>query len=148
MQKSYHEKNAAPATFVGSSPTPGQERLKLLRQHDPNALERLRESHPEFQDTNHAKFNRITFALNHAQLVIAREYGFASWAKLKQHVESVAQAIDPHDHIALMRGVIETILSSHEEVRSLYEMVNRLARALMAAHRDREPWAQVFNRFA
>jgi ankyrin repeat protein len=32
--------------------------------------------------------NRATFALHDAQRVIAREYGFPSWAKLKAHVEA------------------------------------------------------------
>jgi ankyrin repeat protein len=31
------------------------------------------------------------FALNDAQLVVARSYGFASWAKLKEHLEVVKQ---------------------------------------------------------
>src|SRR5437867_3904565 len=32
-----------------------------------------------------------------ARRVIAREYGFASWAKLKQHVESQASTATPTD---------------------------------------------------
>lgn len=120
-----------------------KELLKQLQQHDLSALDRVRESHPEFQNTSHAKLNITAFALNHTQLVIAREYGFTSWAKLKQHVESAAQAIDPHDHVVLLRDVIETVLPSDGEVLSLHEMVNRLARTLMTAHRERKPWAHV-----
>src|SRR6185312_8858631 len=40
----------------------------------------LREHHPPTVQPK-------TPALSEAQLVIAREYGFASWPKLKQHVE-------------------------------------------------------------
>ncbi len=61
--------------------------LKQLRQHDPSALDRLRNSHPEFGRTTDAKLQQTTFALNHAQLVIAREYGFACWTRLKRQVE-------------------------------------------------------------
>jgi ankyrin repeat protein len=61
--------------------------LKQLRQHDPSALDRLRTSHPEFKRASEATLPQTTLALNHAQLVIAREYGFASWTRLKHQVE-------------------------------------------------------------
>jgi hypothetical protein len=35
--------------------------------------------------------------LSDAQLVIAREYGFESWPKLKTHVDAVARGDDPCD---------------------------------------------------
>jgi ankyrin repeat protein len=46
------------------------------------ALSRFREHHPRFSD-------RTAVSLSDAQLVIAREYGFASWPKLKHHVEGI-----------------------------------------------------------
>jgi len=61
----------------------------LLRQYqagDDAALSRM-SAHP------HPKRD-AEFALADAQLVIAREYGFASWAKLKHHVEAVQRPPD------------------------------------------------------
>jgi ankyrin repeat protein len=60
--------------------------LRLLRARDPEALERLRRSHPRPPDVA---------SLREAQLVVAREYGFVSWAALKTHAEG-AHGADPH----------------------------------------------------
>src|SRR6476659_3688692 len=51
------------------------------------AVARVREFHPDL------KTNSGEFHLHDAQLVIAREYGFASWPKLKEHV--TLEAGDP-----------------------------------------------------
>ena len=61
--------------------------LKSLKSSDPVAFQRLQENHPSSSTAvkNHAD----PFSLSNAQLVIAREYGFASWPKLKEHVESL-----------------------------------------------------------
>jgi ankyrin repeat protein len=58
--------------------------LKSLKSGDPVAVQRFRENHPRLSNTA-----GTSFSLNDAQLVIAREYGFASWPKLKEHVESL-----------------------------------------------------------
>jgi hypothetical protein len=55
--------------------------LKAFHANTPEAIARFREHHPDS--------NGRTVSLSDAQLVIAREYGFASWPKLKQHVELV-----------------------------------------------------------
>src|SRR3989442_802999 len=51
--------------------------VKGWKSHDPEVLLRVKQHHPRlrFSDSEHAKF-----ALADAQLVIAREHGFASWA--------------------------------------------------------------------
>ena len=51
---------------------------------EPTAVERVRAACPDLT----AK-NKEEFRLHNAQLVIAREYGFASWARLKDHVEAI-----------------------------------------------------------
>jgi len=51
---------------------------------EPGATERVRLFQTEFKASN-----RSEFRLHDAQSVIAREYGFSNWAKLKEHVESI-----------------------------------------------------------
>jgi ankyrin repeat protein len=51
---------------------------------DQTAIERIRRIHPNLSAAGGGELR-----LHEAQLVIAREYGFASWTKLKEHVESV-----------------------------------------------------------
>ena len=72
---------------------PNLEHLKnqakdLLKQYlaaEPAAVERVRQVHPKSRASSAKK----AFRLHDAQLVVALEYGFTSWRKLKQHVESI-----------------------------------------------------------
>lgn len=57
-----------------------KELLKAYRAGDPAARSRFGEIRPAAGEV----------ALHDAQLVIAREHGFASWAKLKRHLENLA----------------------------------------------------------
>ncbi|MCA1597293.1 MAG: ankyrin repeat domain-containing protein, partial [Chloroflexi bacterium] len=57
--------------------------LKAARAHDPAALARL-----EAQSPGSASGGKISLAA--AQFVIARDYGFPSWSRLKTYVESVS----------------------------------------------------------
>jgi ankyrin repeat protein len=57
-----------------------KELLKAHKFHDPDAIQRIQESHPR-------GIREGSLRLSDAQLVIAREYGFESWPKLKAHVE-------------------------------------------------------------
>ncbi len=64
--------------------------LKAARAGDAGALERLREFHPQGEAAV------VRLALAGAQLVVARSYGFASWPKLRRHMDSVASfGFDP-----------------------------------------------------
>ncbi len=74
---------------------PNLEQLKkqakdLQKLHDAGnaeALRRIAENHPQT--------DKGEFSLADAQLVVAREYGFESWPKLKTHVEAVTKGDDP-----------------------------------------------------
>src|SRR5437867_3788434 len=50
-----------------------------------------------------ARKRGINTQLAHVQLAIAREYGFASWRKLKAHVESNASKVSPEALIEAVR---------------------------------------------
>jgi ankyrin repeat protein len=62
--------------------------LQSLKSGDPVAHQRFREHHPTTPAAA-AEIRAPSFSLSDAQLVIAREYGFLSWPKLKEHVESL-----------------------------------------------------------
>jgi hypothetical protein len=65
----------------------------LLRAHaarTPQVAQRLREFHPRFNRAADATVFDAHLNLSDAQLAIAREYGFPSWAKLKKHIERPA----------------------------------------------------------
>ena len=62
--------------------------LKALRERNTQTLALLREFHPNFAGRTEHEIWSTRFTLSDAQLVVAREYGFDSWPKLKRHVES------------------------------------------------------------
>lgn len=53
---------------------------------DVRALQRIREFHPRFADKPDSYIRAAPMALSDAQFAIAREYGFASWPKLRNRV--------------------------------------------------------------
>ena len=62
----------------------------LLRDHAARNLgtaQRLREFHPRFGRSTDAEIFDAPLKLSDAQLAIAREAGFPSWARLKHHIE-------------------------------------------------------------
>lgn len=59
--------------------------LKSVSAGEPESLLLVEEFHPR------ASGAISNFALNDAQLVLARSYGFSSWPKLKQHCETVEE---------------------------------------------------------
>lgn len=62
----------------------------LRKAHAARNLEvaqRLREFHPRFNRATDAAIFEAELSLSDAQLAIAREYGFSSWARLKKHIE-------------------------------------------------------------
>lgn len=70
--------------------------LKQVRTGDPEALALAHEFHPRVDEA------LVDFALNDAQLVIARSYDFTSWTTLKQNVNAIEYAwrpprVDPKD---------------------------------------------------
>src|SRR6266700_3711863 len=62
----------------------------LLRDHavrDLGAAQRIREFHPRFGHATDGEIFDVDLRLSDAQLAIARESGFPSWARLKRHIE-------------------------------------------------------------
>jgi ankyrin repeat protein len=103
-----------PARALPASPNLEQhkkqarELLQSFHSGEPTALERAREAHPRFAE------RRSAFALSDAQLVLAREHGFASWARLKACIESIVRPGPRHPYVsdfewyeARARGLVE-----------------------------------------
>lgn len=61
--------------------------LKAYQAGDAAAVERVRASHPRLENVPQTRIPPEVFKLSDAQLVIAREYGFSSWPKLKHEID-------------------------------------------------------------
>jgi hypothetical protein len=74
----------------------------LLKDHAariPGAAQRIREFHPRMRKATDAEIFSARLLLSDAQLTIAREAGFPSWARLKRHIEkpTITDQLDlPH----------------------------------------------------
>jgi ankyrin repeat protein len=98
----------------------------LHRQKRLPAAARIIANHPRFRDRSTASVLDVPLKVADAQLVIAREYGFESWARLKHHVETARRvgAFTPHpqfdDAVAAIDAgdvvTLEALLTSHPEL--------------------------------
>jgi hypothetical protein len=61
--------------------------IKAHATRDPQAAQRIREFHPRFNRATDAAIFDTPIRLSDAQLTISRERGFATWARLKRHIE-------------------------------------------------------------
>ena len=66
--------------------------MKARQAGDPAALQRIREFHPRFSKLRDADIFSAKFLLADAQLTIAREYGYATWPRLKVRITEVQAA--------------------------------------------------------
>jgi ketosteroid isomerase-like protein len=89
---------------------------RAVRAGDAGAAEFVREFHPRLRDAQPGSPELNGFTRTDAQLVIARQFGFSSWPKLKAHLELVARyARSPHEQpvggpLADERAVIDEFL--------------------------------------
>jgi ketosteroid isomerase-like protein len=71
---------------------------RAVRSGDPGAAEVVNEFHPRLPDAQPGSPELNGFTRTDAQLVIARQFGFSSWPKLKAHLELVVHyARSPHE---------------------------------------------------
>lgn len=68
----------------------------------------LKKHHPRFRELSDARILSAPFRLADAQWVVAREHGFASWPKFKQHIEALARANSPTSKFELAADAIVT----------------------------------------
>jgi Ankyrin repeats (3 copies) len=62
---------------------------RRVRERAGDALELVREFHPRMSAVDHESPEPDAFSRADAQLVVARRYGFASWNRLRRHIEVV-----------------------------------------------------------
>lgn len=98
---------------------------KAIAAGDATALARGKTHHPRLSASSFGESFVAAFSLTDAQLVIAREFGFASWPKLKRFVEnSSVELLDIHkavmaDGIQLLQEVLQRDPSSVNQLSEL-----------------------------
>jgi ankyrin repeat protein len=103
-------KSLPPSPSLEQLKKQAKEFLQSLCSRQPDALQRLREFHPQFTNVPETELARAKFSLANAQLTVAREYNFASWAKLKARVETLAASHDPA--VALQTAILASDIAA------------------------------------
>jgi ankyrin repeat protein len=67
----------------------------LKARQTPEAIARIKKSHPRLTKLTDAKIAEAPFSLADAQWVIAREYGFESWPKFATHIQELVRTDSP-----------------------------------------------------
>jgi len=89
---------------------------RAVRVGDAGAAEVVREFHPRLSDAQPGSPELAGFTRADAQLVVARQFAFSSWPKLKAHLELVARyARSPHEQpigglLADERAIVDEFL--------------------------------------
>jgi hypothetical protein len=107
---------------------------RAVRAGDAAAVERVREVDPSLLSS--------PFRLSTAQLVVAREYGLPSWARLKQHVENVALGQAAKRFLVVVeqgdRAAVDRYVTDHpdavKEARVLFPKL--ITNAVRLGHRE------------
>ena len=98
--------------------------LKRQQASDPEAFHRIRERQPRWKNLSDEQLAASSFKLADAQLVIANEYGFASWSRLRSHVKMLEAAGTTAKAVASLRDAagksdlarLNTLLDAHPEL--------------------------------
>ena len=61
--------------------------LKAHQAHDVDSCQRIQRSHPRLTGSSESDIQEADLTLRDAQVVVAREYGFSTWNKLKIGIE-------------------------------------------------------------
>jgi len=102
---------------------------KLHREKKLSAGARIVANHPEFKNRSPQEVLTAPIALADAQLVIAREYGFASWAALKHDVEAFKRVAPFKPHPNFAESVAAIVAGDIDKLRALLDAHPELVRA-------------------
>ena len=119
-------------------PRPNIEQLKnqardLLNAHRSGAAEistRFRASLPRLSEASEQSILQAKITLRDAQSVIAREYGFSSWAKLKVHVEGLP--VQPDARQEILQALAERPKDVGRAIRAIQGDAQQVAPLLVA----------------
>jgi ubiquinone/menaquinone biosynthesis C-methylase UbiE len=91
----------------------------LHRQGDASCCAQIRQYDTSFRTKSDTEILSVKFSLNNAQRIIAREYGYASWAILKNYIESINLPL--YHKVSDRQGYHRTITDSYDERSKNYD---------------------------
>jgi hypothetical protein len=125
--------------------------LDAHRRREPEAFARIRAHVPAFATMSDDALARAGSALHDAQSAIAREYGFASWAELRDQLAAMAEppaASDVAARLAAAQQFVATAGLPAELVGSVREAISRRGAAAGLPTPERVPVLPLRNAVA
>jgi len=89
------------------------------KQGDTSCCERIRNHDLSFQTKTEAEVLSAKFSINDAQRIVAREYGYSSWALLKRFIESLNAPI--YHGVSDKRAYHQKIVDSYDQRSAVYD---------------------------
>ncbi len=110
--------------------------LSDFRRGKMSAFQRIREFHPKFSTRDDTSISKATFSLSDAQLSIAREYGYTSWARLKVVIaEALNQEASLTHNDRINNGLFKQALDFLDEGNATL-LTNHLAKHPRLVHQQ------------
>ena len=122
-------RNLPPRPNLAQLKRQANELLKLRRERKASAAARIAANHPKLRNAPPERVLALPFALADAQLVIAREYGFASWAALKHDVEASRRVAKFKPHPRFADAVAAMVAGDIDRLRALLDAHPELVHA-------------------
>ena len=97
--------------------------LKAHKEGSLDAFQRIRAFFPKLSDATDAEIQSAAFGLQDAQLVIAREYGFASWTRLKEEVLHQAQGTEPTPAKDVLFNILRTADITQTDIQRVEKLI-------------------------
>ncbi len=91
----------------------------LHRQGDASCCARLRQNDMSFKTRTDTEILSEKFSINDAQRIIAREYGYSSWATLKHYIESLSSPL--YNAVADKKAYHKGITDSYDSRAPVYD---------------------------
>ncbi len=111
---------------------------RSLKSKQSQAFKRVLESHPEFQNKRLLDAEQFEWKISDAQYILAKEYGYKSWAKLKAEIEL---RVDERFNI---RRIIPLIpVSNIQSSLKFYEDILGFHRVSHATNGDKLYWCRL-----
>lgn len=122
-------RSLAPRPSLAQLKRQANELHQLQRAGKQSAAARIIANHPRLKHETPAAVRTAKFALADAQLVIAREYGFDSWALLKHDVEAAGRIAKYKPHPRFSEAVAAIDAGDVDRLRALLDVHPELVRA-------------------
>ena len=97
--------------------------LKAYQEGTLDAFQRIRAFFPKLSDATDVEIQNAAFGLQDAQLVIAREYGFASWTRLKEAVLHQRQDRKTKSTKDVLFEILRTPDLTHADIQHAEELI-------------------------